>query len=71
MKIASNKFADLFNYYSLQLVDIYDKEELYAIFELVCEYYLGFNNAVVAVKFTAAAPAFADIFATSPISPCI
>lgn len=50
MKIASNKLADLFNYYSLQLVDIYDKEELYAIFELVCEYYLGFNKLDVKSK---------------------
>jgi release factor glutamine methyltransferase len=50
MKIASNKLADLFNYYSLQLVDLYDKEELYAIFELVCEYYLGFNKLDVKSK---------------------
>ena len=50
MKITYNKLADLFNYYSLQLVDIYDKDELYTIFELVCEYYLGFNKLDVKSK---------------------
>lgn len=50
MKIASNKLIELFNYYSFQLADIYDKEELYAIFELVCEYYLGFNKLDVKTK---------------------
>ena len=50
MKIASNKLIELFHYYSFQLADIYGKEELYAIFELVCEYYLGFNKLDVKTK---------------------
>jgi release factor glutamine methyltransferase len=50
MKIASNKLSNLFIYYSLQLVDIYDKDELYAIFELVCEHYLGFSKLDVKTK---------------------
>ena len=50
MKINSNKLSDLFIYYSLQLVDIYDKDELYAIFELVCEHYLGFSKLDVKAK---------------------
>ena len=53
MKINSNKLDDLFKYYSLQLVGIYDKEELNAIFELVCEYYLGFNKLNVKSKLNA------------------
>jgi len=51
MKIASNKLSDLFIYYSLQLVNIYDKDELYAIFELVCAHYLGFNKLDLKSKF--------------------
>ena len=50
MKIASNKLSDLFIYYSLQLVDIYDSDELYSIFELVCEHYLGFSKLDVKTK---------------------
>jgi release factor glutamine methyltransferase len=50
MKIASNKLSNLFIYYSLQLVDNYDKDELYAIFELVCEHYLGFSKLDVKTK---------------------
>jgi len=50
MKISSNKLSDLFIYYSFQLVDIYDKDELYSIFELVCEHYLGFSKLDVKTK---------------------
>ena len=35
MKINSNKLTELLNYYSAQLLDIYDNHEIYAIFELV------------------------------------
>jgi release factor glutamine methyltransferase len=44
MKIATNKLADLFEFYKTELSSIYDNDELYAIFELVCEHYLGYSK---------------------------
>ena len=40
MKIASNKLIDLFRYYETELSVLYDKTEIVALFELVCESYL-------------------------------
>jgi release factor glutamine methyltransferase len=45
MKIATNKLSDLYEFYKTELLPVYDEEELYAIFELVCEHYLGYSNA--------------------------
>lgn len=51
MKIASNKLSDLYGFYKSELSGIYDADELYAIFELVCETYLGFSKAEVKAQF--------------------
>jgi len=45
MKIASNKLSDLYAYYKSELSSLYDEEELYAVFELVCETYLKFSKS--------------------------
>ncbi|MFO0321179.1 MAG: peptide chain release factor N(5)-glutamine methyltransferase [Bacteroidota bacterium] len=50
MKIASNQLSELLKYYQTELIDIYDHEELNAIFELVCEYYLSFSKQNVKTK---------------------
>ncbi|MCD6017486.1 MAG: hypothetical protein K0S53_607 [Bacteroidetes bacterium] len=44
MKIATNKLSDLYEFYKTELLSVYDEEELYAIFELVCEHYLGYSK---------------------------
>lgn len=44
MKIASNKLSDLYQFWKSELVSIYDEEELYAIFELTCEHFLGYTK---------------------------
>ncbi len=44
MKIATNKLSDLYEFYKTELLSVYDKDELYAIFELVCEHYLGYSK---------------------------
>ena len=51
MKIASNKLSDLYEFYKTELVSIYDTNELYAIFELVCEHYLGYSKTDTRLKF--------------------
>ena len=51
MKIASNKLSDLYEFYKTELVSIYDNDELYAIFELVCEHYLGYSKTDTRLKF--------------------
>lgn len=51
MKIASNKLSDLYGFYKTELSGIYDADELYAIFELVCEKYLGFSKTDVKTQF--------------------
>ncbi len=51
MKIASNKLSDLYEFYKKELVSIYDNDELYAIFELVCEHYLGYSKTDTRLKF--------------------
>lgn len=51
MKIASNKLSDLYGFYKTELSGIYDSDELYAIFELVCEKYLGFSKTDVKAQF--------------------
>lgn len=51
MKIASNKLSDLYGFYKTELSGIYDADELYAIFELVCEKYLGFSKTDVKTEF--------------------
>ncbi len=45
MKIASNKLSDLYLYYKNELSLMYDEQELYSIFEVVCEKYLKFSKA--------------------------
>lgn len=44
MKVASNKLSDLYRFYVSALSAIYETGELQAIFELVCEKYLGFSK---------------------------
>lgn len=51
MKIASNKLSDLYAFYKRELNNLYDEDELYAIFELVCQKYLGFSKQDVKLKF--------------------
>lgn len=53
MKIASNKLSDLYEFYKSELSGIYDADELYAIFEIVCEKYLKFSKADVRQQFDA------------------
>jgi release factor glutamine methyltransferase len=50
MRIASNKLSELYTFYKNELSSIYDEGELYAIFELVCETYLGFSKTDVRLK---------------------
>ncbi len=50
MKIATNKLADLYKYYQAELSTIYDEDELWAIFELVCEEILSFDKSVIKQK---------------------
>lgn len=47
MKIASNKLSELLKYYQSELPNIYDKEEIYAIFEIVCEHFLNYSKTEV------------------------
>ncbi len=51
MKIASNKLSHLYTYYKTELALLYEDDELYAIFETVCETYLKFTKAEVKQKF--------------------
>jgi release factor glutamine methyltransferase len=51
MKIASNKLSDLYEFYKAELLSVYDESELYAIFELVCEHYLGYTKTDTKLKF--------------------
>lgn len=51
MKIATNKLSDLYEFYKTELVSIYDNDELYAIFELVCEHYLGYSKTDTRLNF--------------------
>lgn len=51
MKIATNKLSDLYAFYKTELLTVYDEDELYAIFELVCEHYLGFSKTDTKLKF--------------------
>ena len=51
MKIATNKLSDLYEFYKTELLSVYDIEELYAIFELVCEHYLRYSKADTKLKF--------------------
>jgi len=51
MQIASNKLSHLYEFYKTELSSIYDNEELYAIFELVCEHYLGYSITDTRLKF--------------------
>lgn len=53
MKIASNKLSDLYEFYKTELSGLYDADELYAIFEVVCEKYLKFSKAEVRQQFEA------------------
>ncbi len=50
MKIASNKLVDLYKFYELELHTVYDNDELFAIFELVCEHYLQYSKAEVKLQ---------------------
>ena len=51
MKIATNKLSDLYEFYKSELSSIYDNDELYAIFELVCEHYLGYSKTDTRLNF--------------------
>ena len=51
MKIATNKLSDLYEFYKSELSSIYDNDELYAIFELVCEHYLGYSKTDTRANF--------------------
>ena len=51
MKIATNKLSDLYEFYKTELSSIYDNDELYAIFELVCEHYLGYSKTDTRLNF--------------------
>ncbi|MBK6983630.1 MAG: peptide chain release factor N(5)-glutamine methyltransferase [Bacteroidetes bacterium] len=51
MKIATNKLSDLYEFYKKELSSIYDNDELYAIFELVCEHYLGYSKTDTRLNF--------------------
>lgn len=50
MKIASNKLVDLYKFYELELNTIYENNELFAIFDLVCEHYLQYSKAEVKLQ---------------------
>lgn len=50
MKIATNKLSDLYKFWQTELLRIYDETELYAIFELVCEHYLGYSKTDTKLK---------------------
>lgn len=51
MKIATNKLFDLYKFWQTELSSIYDEGELYAIFELACEHYLGYTKSDTKQKF--------------------
>lgn len=51
MKIATNKLSSLYEFYKNELSSIYDEDELYAIFELVCEKYLNYSKPEVKQHF--------------------
>jgi release factor glutamine methyltransferase len=51
MKIASNKLSDQYKFYESELSSLYDHDELYAIFELVCEFYLGYSKTDTRLNF--------------------
>lgn len=51
MRIATNKLSDLYKFYKTELSTIYDEDELYAIFELVCEHFLGYSKTDVKLNF--------------------
>ena len=51
MNIASNKLSDLYKFYKTELLQVYDEEELYAIFELVCEHYIRYSKTDIKLKF--------------------
>lgn len=50
MKVASNKLSDIWAFYQSELLLTYDEGELEAIFELVCEHYLGLSKTEVKRK---------------------
>ncbi len=51
MKIATNKLSDLYEFYKTELLSVYDEDELYAIFELVCEHYLNYSKTDTRLNF--------------------
>lgn len=51
MRIATNKLSDLYQFYKTELLSVYDEDELYAIFELVCNHYLGYSITDTKLKF--------------------
>jgi len=51
MNIASNKLSNLYKFYQTELSSVYDEIELYAIFELICEHYLGYSKTNTKLKF--------------------
>lgn len=51
MRIATNKLSDLYEFYKTELSSVYDVGELYSIFELVCEHYLGYSKTDTRLNF--------------------
>ena len=47
MRIASNKLIDCIRFYHAELSNIYDKNEIEAIFYLVADHFLGFERTKV------------------------
>ena len=50
MKINNNKLSQLLVFYTNQLKNIYHKDEIIAIFELVCGHFLGFTKNQIKLK---------------------
>ena len=51
MKIASNKLSDLYEFYKTELSFVYEDGEMYSIFELVCEHFLGYSKTDTRLNF--------------------
>lgn len=47
MKIATNKLSDLYKFWQTELHNLYDEDELLAVFELTCEHYLAYSKSDV------------------------
>ena len=50
MKINDNNLFSLLKFYKINLNDSYTDNEIMAVFDLVCNYYLGFSKSEVLIK---------------------